>query len=140
MEQIINKEQLIEAVKNIPILAEKGKWAITFDKDEGALYYAPEIIPAGSQLHQITDEYAVYLDSDQNPQGVVVEYYRANFLKHHKSFTEVSSEVFDENGREDDEVITLDSKELKENKSAGILRALLESTLIKEAGMHFVPA
>jgi hypothetical protein len=140
MEQILNRKQLIDAVKNIPIVADREKWSITLDKEEGALYYAPEIIPAGSQLHQITDEYAVYLDANQNPQGVVVEYYRANFLKHHESFNEMSTEVFDENGREDTEVVVLDSKELKENKTANLLRALLESTLIKEAGTNFVAA
>src|ERR1700733_3284881 len=98
MEQIINKEQIIDAVKNIPIVAEREKWSITFDKDEGSLYYAPEVIPTGSQLHQVTDEYAIYFDANQNPQGVVVDCYRANFLKHHKSFNEVSSKIFDENG------------------------------------------
>lgn len=139
MELTINNAQLIDAVKNIPIVAETDNWAITLDREEGSLFYAPKIIPTGSQLHQITDEYAIYFDSNRNPQGVVVDYYRANFLKHHKSFDQVSSDVFGENGNED-RVVTFDSNELKENGRADIFRALLESTLIKEAGMNPVLA
>ena len=136
----MNKEQVMDAVKNIPIVAEREGWGLTLDKEEGSLFYAPKIIPSGSQLHQITDEYALYFDSNKNPKGVVIDYYRANFLKHHKSFDQVSLDVFGENGKENKEVITFDSNELKENSSAGILQALLESTLIREAGINPVPA
>ena len=136
----MNKEQLIEAVKNIPIVAERDAWSLTLDKEEGSLFYAPKVIPTGSQLHQITDEYALYFDADRNPQGVVVDYYRANFLKHHKSFKQVSFDVFGKTETEKGEVVAFDSEELKENGSADMFRALLESTLIKEAGMNPVPA
>ncbi len=135
----MNREQLLEAVKNIPIASEQEEWSLTLDKEEGSLFYAPKVIPDGTQLHQITDEYALYIDKDLNPKGVVVEYYRANFLQHHnKAFKKISSDVFKENAN--DEVVTIDSRQLRENESAGIFKALLEVTLIKDAGINPVVA
>lgn len=132
----MNKKRLIEAVKNIPIVAEREGWAITLDTDEGALFYAPKVIPSGSELHQVTDEYALYIDKNSDPAGVVVEYFQGNFLKHHETFEDVASKVFDEQGK----VVSIPADKLKTNKNMEIFRALLETTLIKEADAHFVPA
>lgn len=131
----MNKEQLIEAVKNIPIIAERDAWNITIDKDEGALFYAPKVIPNDSALHQVTDEYALYVDKNSHPAGVVVEYFRGNFLKHHKTFEDVVS-AFDKQ----EKVMTTPADKMKANKNTEIFKALLESTLIKEASTNFVPA
>jgi len=75
---MIKKEQIIEAVKSIPTIAEREKWVLTLDQEEGALFYSPKIIPDDAELHQVTDEYALYLDKDLNPKGVMVE---CHFLK-----------------------------------------------------------
>lgn len=131
----MNREQLLEAVKNIPIASEHEEWSITLDKEEGSLFYAPKDIPDGTHLHQITDEFALYIDKDLNPKGVVVEYYQANFLQHHnKVFKKISSDVFKES--DSDEVVTINSRQMRENENAGIFKALLETTLIKDAGMN----
>ena len=117
MEKTMNKEKIIEAVKNIPIVAEKNGWSIAFDQDEGTLFYAPKNIPSNSELHQVTDEYAIYLDDNSNPNGVVVEYFRANFLKHHKLFKDVATKVFGDD-KSDKNVITIDSEQSGENTNA----------------------
>ncbi len=129
-------KQLIEAVKNIPIVAEQEQWVLTFDKEEGSLFYSPEKISDNAQLHQVTDEYALYLDENFKPQGVMIEYFKENFLKHHKSFSNLCKELLSNNK---EEVIVLDPKETKDDKGLAFT-ALLETTLIKEAGMKLIPA
>lgn len=132
MNKILQKKQIIEAVKNIPIIAEKEQWVITLDKEEGSLFYSPKTIPNNSSLHQITDEYSVYFDKKFRPKGVMIECYGQNFIKHHKSFQKLSSEVFQSNKKID----VADSKKNKDKQS--IFKALLESTLIKEIGMGMI--
>lgn len=138
MEQIHTKQKLVEAVKNIPVVAEREGWVLAFDTEEGTLYYAPSVMPSGALLHQVTDEYALYLDDKGNPVGVAIEYFRSNFLKHHDTFNEITDDVFN-NEDVSDAVITIDADEIKENKYATIFRALLESTLIKEADVNCIP-
>lgn len=132
---MIKKEKIIEAVKNIPTTAEKEKWVLTLDREEGSLFYSPKSIPDGAELHQVTDEYALYMDKNFNPKGVMVEYYNVNFVKHHDSFKKLSSQIF--KGKEKIQTINPAGKE-KEN--ATLLKALLESTLIKEADIGLIPA
>lgn len=132
---IIKKEKLVEAVKNIPTFAEREKWVLTLDKEEGTLFYSPENIPDGSQLHQVTDEYALYVDKDFNPKGVMVEYYNINFLKHHSRIKELSAEIFKGNQK----VKTVNPASSK-NKDAQFLQTLLEHTLINEADTRLLPA
>ena len=137
MEKTMTKEKIIEAVKNIPIVAEKNSWSVSFDRDEGALFYAPTKIPNNSELHQVTDEYAIYLDKDSNPSGVVVEYFKGNFLKHHKLFNRVAPRMFG-NDKSKKDVGTIKPKQKDEDTV--IFKALLENTLIKEASTNLIPA
>ena len=130
------KSRLLHLISNLSTVAERDKWAITLDKDEGALFYAPKVIPSDSALHQVTDEYALYIDKNSHPTGVVVEYFNGNFLKHHETFGDIASKFFEQK----DKIITIPADKLKQNKNAEIFRALLETTLIKEADANFVPA
>lgn len=132
---LIKKEKLLEAVKNIPAIADSEQWVLTFDKEEGTLFYAPEYIPDGAELYQVTDEYALYVDKDFNPKGVMVEYFGNNFVKHHDFFEKLSSEVF----AGDEKVQVVDPGQEKAEKPT-FLKALLERTLIREAELSVLPA
>lgn len=132
MEQILNKEKLINAIKDIPIVAEKDKWVFTFDQDEGSLFYAPRVVLSDSELHQVTDEYAVYLDTNLRPSGVVVEYYKENFLKHNEVLNEVDKKIFKTPKK--DEVIVVNPK----SKDEIIFKALFENNLIKQIATRMV--
>lgn len=126
------KEGVIDAVKSVPIAAEKERWVITFDKEEGTLFYSPRRIPDGAELRQVTDEYALYVDKQMNPRGVMIEYFNENFIKHHRPLRLLSNTIF--KGRERVQVI--DPKTGKRNEKIAALAALLESALIKDAGMR----
>ena len=129
----IKNEQLIDAAKSLPIVAEREGWVLTLDKEEGTLFYSPEKISDQAQLHQITDEYALYLDKDFKPQGMMIECYEQNFLKHHDSFIEeLSEDVF--KGKKEGETIVADPEGDKGKGKISTLAKFLESTLIKEAG------
>jgi hypothetical protein len=132
MKKMSNKNKFINAVKKIPMTAQKGGWVLTLDTEENALFYSPVKIPEGSELHQVTDEYALYLDKNFNPQGVMIEYYDQNFIKHHKAFKKLSNSLF--SGQEKVKVADPNSKDSTENTAAIQFAALLEYTLIKEAG------
>ena len=124
----IKNKQLIEAAKSVPIVAEQEQWVLTLDREEGTLFYSPDKISDRAELHQVTDEYALYLDKNFKPKGVMIEGFRENFLKHHRPFRKLSQEVFDKPATS------------KKNAKLALLTALLESTLIKEAGSRLIPA
>ena len=126
----ITKKKLIDAVKNIPQIAEKEKWVLTLDKDEGALFYSQNKIPGETKLFQITDEYSIYLDKKQNPKGVMVEYYCHNFIKHHPEFKVMTKDLFERNKNEHMKVVNPHDNKID---IADVFKALFERTLITEA-------
>ena len=131
------KEKIVQAVKNIPTIADQEQWVLTLDKEEGTLFYSPEIIPDNAELHQVTDEYALYTDTNFKPLGVMVECYNANFVKHHDLFEKLSKDIFGGN----EKIKTLSPEKSKERKKDIIfLKSLLERTLIVEADTKLIPA
>ncbi len=139
MEQtMIKNEKLVEAVKNIPAIADRDRWVFTLDTEEGTLFYSPKKIPDDAELHQITDEYALYTDKNYNPLGVMVEYYNVNFVKHHGVFAKLSSRLFSGGGKI--KVVGTESTKGKEHENTLLFKALLERILIKEADTKLIPA
>lgn len=125
----MNKEQLVEIVKQVPARASAENWVMTLDHEEGTLFYSPRVIPEGSQLFQVTDEYSIYVDAARRPHGVMVEYYNHNFIQHHPEFKIMAPKVFDSDGSDDVVVSVSESK----NEDAAVFKALFEMTLIAEA-------
>ncbi len=126
MAKTINKK-LKEAVKKIPRLAEKEGWVLTLDRDEGALFYSPKSIPDKSELFQVTDEYALYVDKNFNPRGVMIEYFNANFLKHHQGLEKLSKKLFGSRKK----IATVNPR-AKVDFDAFVLKTLLEGLIVQE--------
>lgn len=128
MEQTMGKNKIIlDAVKNIPVIASRESWVVSLDVDDGTLFYAPQVIPSGAKLHQVTDEYAIYLGEENKPSGVVIECFNANFIKHHEPLASMGSGLFVSTGAS--------TKEINPRSSTGAraFAALLENTLINDA-------
>lgn len=122
----MSKEIIMEAVKNMPLVSKEEGWLMTLDKEEGTLFYSAKQIPDDAVLHQVTDEYGVYLDKNSKLSGVVVEYYEANFLNHHEEMKEIDAKVF---AAKDPNANTVTLR--PETNDAKIFQALFENTLIK---------
>ena len=125
-----DNEALLDAITIFRDVAAEEGWQITLEKDEGALFYSPEEIPAGSVLRQVTDEFAIYVDDKMRPRGVVIEYFGDNFMEHHPKIKQLNS-LFEKNDGSEDIVIT--RNELESDKQAKAFKELLESTLFLEA-------
>ena len=124
----MNKEKLIKAVKQIPAIAKKHRWVVTLDRDEGSLFYSPKRIPSGTNLFQVTDEYALYVDKKNVPQGVMVEYFEHNFIKHHEAFEALTDKLFTS-----PKEIQVVNESANKSGTLKVFKELLEKTLIVEA-------
>lgn len=123
----VTPADIVRAVKDVPAVATKNKWVFTLDKDTGTFYYSPHQVSRNAQLHQLNDELAVYMDKDtKKPEGMMIEYYKDNFLEHHKEFQPLSEAIFNNN----DEVQEV---EPSEGKEAYAMKVFFERTIADEA-------
>lgn len=123
----MNQNKTQEIINKIPLISDKEKWVLTFDPDEGVLFYSPKIIPDNVKMFQVTDEFAIYLDKNKKIKGVMLEYYNANFIKHHPEFKELSKKLF---GNAKKKAKIIDPARKKTDAIA--FKAMLERTIIKE--------
>lgn len=93
--------------------------------EKKVIFYSPKKISANTEFHQVADEYALYLDKEYKPRGIVIEGYNANFIKHHENIREVSEELFQ--GKE--KVKIIDPKEAKDKEIISVFKTLLENVL-----------
>ena len=128
---VTTKEKLFGAIKNIPSVSASEGWVFTRDADEGTVFYSPNHISDGAELHQISSECALYVDKKSfAPRGIVIEYYDNNFIEHHPELKEISGDVFGKQ-KQKDKVVVDPSK--KGNKQAKYFKAIFESIIITEA-------
>ena len=125
---INNNKQLAEAVKAVPMTAEKESWVLTLDKEENTLFFSPKRIPDGAELHQVTDEYALYLSKDMKPQGLMIEYYGQNFVQHHKEFQDLDKKLFSKK----EGTVVIDPKARNASNDAKYFKAMLIDNLLSE--------
>lgn len=124
----ITNAELVELVKGISQVAKRDGWVFSLDRDEDALFYSPPVIPAGAELHQVTDEFAVYLNQQKQLQGVMSEYFTNNFIKHHEDIQKLIDKVFIDKK----EIEEIDPQKEKSDEVA-VFKGLFEKTLIANA-------
>ncbi len=132
-----NEIDIKEVLKQIPAIAEKESWLFAYDADEGAFFYSPERITGDAELYQVDDEYSIYLNKNNKPEGLFIECYDANFIEHHKELKEISKELFKINSRKsNDSVITINPhKYFSDDKKISAFKKLFEKTLMIEAAL-----
>ena len=124
----ISNAELVELVKGLPQVAKRDSWVFSLDRDEDSLFYSPAVIPAGAELHQVTDEFAVYLGRQRQLQGVMSEYFTHNFIKHHEDMQRLVDKVFI-----DREAIDEVDPQKEKGDDVTVFKGLFEKTLIAEA-------
>ena len=124
-----NKKQITEAALLVPQIALREDWVFTLDNDEGNFYYSPKVVDNDAKLYQVTDEYAIYLNSALKPCGVMVEYFNDNYVEHHPAIKRMGKTLFV--GPKDTIVINPASSKRKKDTQA--FKLVFESFLITEA-------
>lgn len=127
----ITPADIVNAVKVVPKTAKSEKWLFTYDPSEGSFYYSPRQIDRQAELFQVNEEFAIYLDKKTKaPKGVMVEYYKVNFLEHHPEFKLLDQTVFDA-ANENVQEATPDNN--PDNNAAYSLKVFFERTMLDEA-------
>lgn len=121
--------RIIEAVRDIPDIARREKWVFTLDRDEGALFYSKPVIPKGSLLYYMNDEFSIYLDKDFKPNGVFVEAWRVNFVEHHPDLGRISKKIFSSTNKRVEEV---NPHTKRPETEVSLFREFFEKTMISE--------
>jgi len=124
---IINKldsKKLKNSLFSLPVRAKKEKWVLLWDKLTDSLYFSPKVIAQGNILFSITHELNVYVDVKSKVNGIFIENFSANFVKHNTDFKELVKAL---NKKVENEIYTPGDKSKSELYGKALEASLIES-------------
>ncbi len=89
-----SKDQLLELSNQVPVIGQKEHWSLRLERDEDTLFYSAKVIPKGSKLYSVNDEFSLYI-YNRRPVGLVIDYFETNFNEHHNELRELAKNIFD---------------------------------------------
>ena len=122
----LDPQKLKDSFFDLPNRAKKKKWVLLWDKLTDSLYFVPKVIPRDNILFSVTHELNVYVNVKSEINGIFIENFSANFVKHNTDFRELPKAL---NKKVEDDTYTPSDK----NKSELYAKAL-EASLIESIG------
>jgi len=86
-------KKIFDFIYNFSKIAKKENWVSRYDIESDSLSFTVPKLPMDARIKYFGDEVALYLARDNDVKGVFIEYFRSNFIKHHKDFKELLKDV-----------------------------------------------
>lgn len=118
----LNKDKISGQLLNISDLAKKNKWKFDYNEEVDELTFGLETMPRNSFLFNVNNEINLFLTPTSRVNGIFIEYFANNYIKHHKELQPVLKMIEDKIEKQ---------KAKKERKATFISR--LENELVIEA-------
>lgn len=125
----MKKGTFLNLINNLSSTAKKGKWELFYDSVADSMYWSKKEVSSDSKLKKLSREISLYLNSGGNVEGLMIEYFRNNFLTQNENLAKTSI-VKSINKAENGKPISLGSK--KEEVEA-LFSESIKSDILKDA-------
>lgn len=129
----LTPQKLKSSLLGLPLRVKKERWSLSWDKLTDSLYLTPTKIPKGNILFGMTKELNIYVNSKSEINGIFVENFSANFVKHNKEFENLL-DVLDK--EVNDGIFTPTDKKKSELYASALETSLLETIGDKKQLLH----
>ena len=100
-------KKFLNFVYNFDETVKEKNWIPRYDIESDALSFTVPKLSKDARIKYFDDEIAFYLTRNNNIEGIFIEYFKKNFIKHHEGFDNLLKNI-----KQDDEVVL----ELNKNK------------------------
>ncbi len=78
------KRQLFDLATDFNDFAKKNGWVSRYDTESDALSITIPTLSKDARITYFDDEVAFYITNDRKVEGIFLEYFKTNFIKHHR--------------------------------------------------------
>jgi len=111
-------KKLIDFAHNFRSFANAQNWIPRYDKDTDSLAIIPHKLSSDARIRYIDDELAFYLRANGDIEGLFIEYFKNNFIKHHrtKKFQKFNQAITkkEQSSKKDESLLELSKFNLKQ--------------------------
>ena len=83
--EIKKKKEFLDLASDFSRFAEKHNWISRYDVESDALSVTVPRLSDDARIKYFNDEIAFYITKNRKIEGIFIEYFKGNFLKHHKN-------------------------------------------------------
>ena len=125
----VQKKNVLDLVPNLSAVAKDRCWISHYDTDTDTMIVRVPRFSRGTEKRYANEEFAFFFNKKSEIEGVFIEYFLSNFMKHNASVkdmnAELKKEIKDEKS-ENSSIVSLESRETKKLIS-GLECALVNS-------------
>lgn len=86
---IQSNKDILSLSSNLREFVEKNKWITRYDSESDSFSVTKPKLSADARIKYFDDEIGFYITRANRVEGVFVEYFSSNFIKHHKDLKKV---------------------------------------------------
>ena len=102
-------KKILDFAYNFKKIIKAEKWVPRYDIDSDSLSFTVSRLPNDARLKYFDDEIALYWSKKNNIKGIFIEYFKSNFIKHHKDIKNLLKNI---KQKDDDALIKLKKAEI----------------------------
>ncbi len=107
-----NKE-FIDLALNFQEFIRANDWVSRYDLESDAFSITVPNLSQDARIAYFDDEIALYITQDHKIEGIFMEYFKSNFVQHHKDLQPVIKDIENENEEKHLSLIKLDEDKLQ---------------------------
>lgn len=81
---IQTNKRILDFAYNFKEIVKKEKWVSRYDIESDSLSLTVSKLPNDARIKYFDNEVAFYFTKNNNIKGIFIEYFKSNFIKHHK--------------------------------------------------------
>lgn len=96
---IKGKKELLDLASDFTGFIKKRGWISRYDSESDSFFVTTPHLSKDARIHYFDDEIAFYLTKDNKVEGLFLEYFKSNFVEHHRELRPVIKAIEKEAGK-----------------------------------------
>ncbi len=109
------KIQLLDLAIDFNKFAKRNGWVLRYDTESDALSITVPKLSNDARIKYFNDDIAFYITKNNKLEGVFVEYFKTNFLKHHRNSKKIEKVLdnLEKKNKNDESLVKVNITELE---------------------------
>ena len=131
---IQSNRDILSLSSNLKEFVEKNKWITRYDSESDSFSVTKPKLSSDARIKYFDNEIGFYVTKANQLEGIFVEYFSSNFVKHHKDLKKVLKDIKTKDS-EENTLIKLSKDKI--NKIAPDLQEAIKNTLAENIKLSF---
>lgn len=90
---VVGNKKIYDFLHNLRGVAQKEGWVSRYDIESDSFSFTVPTLSDDARLRYLGNEVALYFTKNKDIEGVFIEYFKSNFVKHHENLSELLKDI-----------------------------------------------